>query len=110
MAAGRPTSSAAVTPLPATRGASRCAPAAPELSSMAPALNSLSLASLSARERRMVIPAAVLAVLLLIFGILVPLDRSVAHAQARLAKKKADLTWMQGAAPAVFPLRAAPGG
>ena len=75
---------------------------------MAPAFNSLSLASLSARERRMLVPAAVLAVLLLIFGILVPLDRSVAHAQARLAKKKADLTWMQGAAPQFATLGPAP--
>jgi general secretion pathway protein M len=75
---------------------------------MALSLNSLSLASLSARERRMVIGAAVLAVVLLIFGILVPLDRSVAHAQARLAKKKADLTWMQGVAPQFATLGPAP--
>jgi general secretion pathway protein M len=42
---------------------------------------------------------AVVAVLVLVFGILIPLDRSVAHAQQRLAKKHADLSWMQTVAP-----------
>jgi len=64
--------------------------------------NSLSLesfAALSARERRLVIAGAALAALIIVFGILVPLDRSVAHAQQRLAKKHADLSWMQSVAP-----------
>jgi general secretion pathway protein M len=62
-------------------------------------LSAESFAALSARERRMVLVGSGLAVVLLIFGVLVPLDRSVAHAQARLAKKHADLTWMQSVAP-----------
>ena len=59
------------------------------------------LSSLSERERRMLIIGAVAAVLLLIFGILVPLDRSVAHEKERLEKKRADLSWMQSVAPEV---------
>jgi general secretion pathway protein M len=65
-------------------------------------LNSLSLESLAAlspRERRMVSICAVAAALVLVFGILIPLDRSVAHAQQRLAKKSADLSWMHSVAP-----------
>jgi general secretion pathway protein M len=58
-----------------------------------------SLSSLSERERRMLIIGGIAAVALLIFGILIPLDRSVTHAQQRLARKQADLVWMQGAAP-----------
>jgi general secretion pathway protein M len=65
-------------------------------------LSSLSpeaFAALSARERRLVMAGGVLAALLFVFGILIPLDRSVAHAQQRLAKKHADLSWMQSVAP-----------
>jgi general secretion pathway protein M len=64
--------------------------------------NSLSLESFAAlpeRERRLVMAGGVLAVIILVFGILIPLDRSVAHAQERLAKKHADLSWMQSVAP-----------
>ncbi len=58
-----------------------------------------SFAALSARERRLVLGALALAALLLVLGVLIPLDRSVAHAQDRLAHKRADLSWMQGVAP-----------
>jgi general secretion pathway protein M len=58
-----------------------------------------SFATLSARERRLVMAGAVLAALIVVFGILVPLDRSVAQAKERLAKKHADLSWMQSVAP-----------
>src|ERR1700704_1067284 len=64
--------------------------------------NSLSLDSLAAlpeRERRLVLGGLALAAAILIFGVLIPLDRSVAHAHDRLARKRADLTWMQGVAP-----------
>jgi len=67
-------------------------------------LDSLSLealAALSPRERRMVFGGAALALALLIFGVLLPLDRGVAHAQQRLAKKHADLAWMQSVAPEI---------
>ena len=59
------------------------------------------LAALSPRERRMLLLGAIAAVAILIFGLLVPLDHSVARAQQRLAKKRADLTWMQSVAPQI---------
>jgi general secretion pathway protein M len=55
--------------------------------------------SLNERERRIVIIGAVCGALLLVFGVIVPLDRSVAHEHARLAAKQADLVWMRGVAP-----------
>jgi general secretion pathway protein M len=63
------------------------------------ALSLESLAALSARERRLLLGTLVLAALILVFGVLIPLDRSVAHAQDRLARKRADLSWMQGVGP-----------
>ena len=86
-------------------------------------LNSLSLGSLSLRslspeaiaalaprERRMLLVGAVAAIL--IFGMLIPLDRGVTNAQQRLAKKRADLSWMQSVAPqiALLPPAAAANG
>ena len=64
--------------------------------------NSLSLDSLAAlpeRDQRLLAGGLALAAAILIFGVLIPLDRSVAHAHERLARKRADLTWMQGVAP-----------
>ena len=69
---------------------------------MKPELGSLSLdalARLSGRERRMVLAGAAIAALIVIAGILIPLDRSVAQAQQRIARKHADLSWMQSVAP-----------
>ena len=64
------------------------------------------IAALSPRERRLLLLGGIAAVAILIFGMLIPLDRSVSHAQDRLAKKRADLSWMQSVAPqiAVIPL------
>src|SRR6516164_8070750 len=112
--AGRPTSPAAPTPAPPTRGASRCTRVAAE-DVMKLSLKSLSLGSLgslSPRERRMVLIGALALVAILIFGMLIPLDRSVAHTQQRLAKKRADLSWMQSVAPqiAMLPPAAAANG
>jgi type II secretory pathway component PulM len=56
-------------------------------------------AALSERERRIVQVAAVLVPVVLVVGVLLPLDRSVAQAHQRLAKKRNDLAWMQGVAP-----------
>src|SRR5690606_16953377 len=39
------------------------------------------------------------AVLIVIVGIILPLDRSVARAHQRVAQKQADLAWMQSAGP-----------
>ncbi len=56
-------------------------------------------AALSGREQRIVQLGAVLVPVLFVFGVLLPLDRSVAQAHARLLKKRNDLAWMQGVAP-----------
>jgi type II secretory pathway component PulM len=54
---------------------------------------------MSERERRMVQICGVIAVLVIIFGVLIPLDSSVAKAKSRIAQKQADLVWMKGIAP-----------
>jgi general secretion pathway protein M len=59
------------------------------------------LAALAPRERRMLLLGAIALAAILIFGLLIPLDRSVAHTQQRLAKKRADLSWMQTVAPQI---------
>ncbi|HXY97473.1 MAG TPA: type II secretion system protein GspM [Steroidobacteraceae bacterium] len=56
-------------------------------------------AALSERERRILQVAAVLVPVLLVVGVLLPLDHSVTRAHERLAKKRDDLAWMQGVAP-----------
>jgi general secretion pathway protein M len=64
--------------------------------------NSLSLesfAALPARQQRLVVGGIAVAIVLLIVAVLLPLDHSVSSAQQRLAKKRADLVWMQGVAP-----------
>jgi general secretion pathway protein M len=55
--------------------------------------------ALAEREQRIVQVAAVLVPVLFVVGVLLPLDRSVAQAHERLAKKRNDLAWMQGVAP-----------
>jgi general secretion pathway protein M len=55
--------------------------------------------SLNEREQRMVIVGGVCVALILVFGIIMPLNRSVVRAHARLAAKQADLVWMRGVAP-----------
>jgi general secretion pathway protein M len=62
-------------------------------------MNLKSFESLNERERRMVIIGAVCVVLLLIFGVILPLDHSVARAQARITTKQADLAWMHEVTP-----------
>ena len=58
-----------------------------------------SLDTMSERERRMLMFGGIAGVLLLIFGVIVPLDSSVAKAQQRLAHKQQDLVWMKSVAP-----------
>jgi len=58
-----------------------------------------SFESLNERERRIALIGGACSVLLLVFGVILPLDRSVAHAQARLVSKQADLAWMRGVTP-----------
>jgi type II secretory pathway component PulM len=56
-------------------------------------------AALTPRERIFLIVLAGVAVLILVFGVILPLDRSVAQAQARVGRKQADLQWMRQVAP-----------
>ena len=60
---------------------------------------SFSLETMNERERRMVIFGGVAAVVLLLLGVVLPLDRSVSNAQARIGHKQADLAWMQTVTP-----------
>jgi general secretion pathway protein M len=55
--------------------------------------------TMSERERRMVQFGAIAVVLLLIFGVVLPLDRKVSQAQHRIAQKTTDLAWMRENAP-----------
>jgi type II secretory pathway component PulM len=57
------------------------------------------LARLSERDRRILLVGSLAALALLIFGILIPLDRSVSRERAKLTQKRADLAWMQSVAP-----------
>jgi general secretion pathway protein M len=59
----------------------------------------LSFDTMSAREQRLVKFGGIAAVLILIFGVLIPLDGSVAKARARVIQKQNDLVWMRGVAP-----------
>jgi general secretion pathway protein M len=65
----------------------------------------LRLAQISERERRILAIGALLVAVLLVVGVLLPLDHSVAQTHARLLKKRTDLEWMQGV---VAEIRAAP--
>lgn len=59
-------------------------------------------AGLQERERRMVlIGALALAVLLLVGGVLLPLQSAVASAEKRAATRRDDLAWMYGNAPEI---------
>jgi type II secretory pathway component PulM len=58
-----------------------------------------SLDTLNERERRMVTFGGIAAVVILILGVVWPLDTSVANTQQRIGRKQADLLWMQSVAP-----------
>jgi type II secretory pathway component PulM len=58
-----------------------------------------SLDTMTERELRMVQVGGVAVVLLLIFGVLVPLDSSVSKAKSRITQKQVDLAWMKSVAP-----------
>jgi general secretion pathway protein M len=55
--------------------------------------------TLSEREQRLVKIGGIAAVLILIFGVLLPLDSSVSKARSRITQKQADLLWMRNVAP-----------
>ena len=58
-----------------------------------------SFESLNERERRNAIIGGTCIALLLVFGVILPLDRSVAKAHARVVAKQADLAWMRAVTP-----------
>jgi type II secretory pathway component PulM len=60
--------------------------------------------TLSAREQQLVKYGGIAAIAILIFGVLLPLDSSVAKARSRVSQKQADLVWMRGAAPVLATL------
>ena len=55
--------------------------------------------TLAPREQQLVKYGAIALVVVLIFGVLMPLDSSVSKARTRIAKKQQDLVWMKGVAP-----------
>jgi len=61
----------------------------------------LSFDTMSEREQRLLKLGGIAAVLILIFGVLLPLDGSVAKARARITQKQADLVWMRNVAPVI---------
>src|SRR5579883_162225 len=54
---------------------------------------------LSERERRLVIAGAVAALLILVAGVLLPLQRSVNAGAQRIERKRDDLSWLRSMAP-----------
>jgi general secretion pathway protein M len=54
-------------------------------------------ANLAERERRIVTLGAVVAAVLLLLAVILPLNRSVSQARARIADKQADLAFIQSA-------------
>jgi type II secretory pathway component PulM len=58
-----------------------------------------SLDTMSERERRLVTIGGVVAVLVIVLGVILPLDRSVSLAHTRIGQKQADLVWMRRVAP-----------
>ena len=72
----------------------------------------LSFNTMTERERRMVLVGGIVVVLLLVFGVILPLDQKVAQAQKRITQKTTDLAWMRENGPelaAAPPVRAATG-
>jgi general secretion pathway protein M len=55
----------------------------------------LSYDTMTPREQQLVKVGAVAVVLILIFGVLMPLNSSVSKARARVTQKQADLVWMR---------------
>jgi general secretion pathway protein M len=58
-------------------------------------------ANLSERDRRVALIGAIALAAILLFGVIVPLDRTVTRERAKLAQKRADLAWMQSVAPEI---------
>jgi general secretion pathway protein M len=57
--------------------------------------------NLAERERRMVLLGAVVAAVLLVLGVVLPLNRNIAQAQQRITVKQGDLSFIQSAVPQI---------
>jgi general secretion pathway protein M len=64
--------------------------------------------ALSLRDRRLALVGAVAVLGIVLFSVLIPLDRAVTHARARLEQKRQDLSWMQTVAVPVLRSAAPP--
>jgi general secretion pathway protein M len=58
-------------------------------------------ANLSKRDQRLALIGALALAAILLFGVIMPLDRTVTRERAKLAQKRADLAWMQSVAPEI---------
>lgn len=57
--------------------------------------------NLAERERRMVLFGAVVAAIMLVLGVVLPLNRNIAQAQQRITVKQGDLSFIQSAVPQI---------
>ena len=57
--------------------------------------------ALSERERRLVTFGSIAAVVILLFAIIMPIERGVSQSAARVTRKQSDLGWIQQMAPAL---------
>lgn len=64
-----------------------------------------SLSRLSERERRLVLAGAIAAVLILILGVLLPMQRRVAASTVRIEQRRDDLSWLRSVAPQLTALQ-----
>jgi general secretion pathway protein M len=64
--------------------------------------------SLAERERRMVLVGGIVALMLLLFAVVMPIERGVSQSAARVERKQSDLGWMQQMAPALATAPQAP--
>ncbi len=66
--------------------------------------------SLAVREQRMVAIGGVAALLVLLFGAWLPVERRVARLERQVQTRQADLAWLQSIAPQLASLRERPSG
>jgi general secretion pathway protein M len=63
------------------------------------------LQRLSARERYILLGGAALAIVIIILGVLLPLQNQVSAAQARVQQKRNDLVWLRMVSPQLMSLQ-----
>ncbi len=63
---------------------------------------------MSSREQRLVLAGGVAAIAILLLAVILPMHRSATALDSRVARKQADLAWMQGMAPTLAAAGPAP--